>query len=316
MTLKNQIINLCNNHGKKSRCLEKYISTELYNEIIKATKNCRDNFKERIYWILNDISDYPKCEECKNIFKPRYYGINSGYRAKFCSHICGNRSEKTLKKKKETVIKKCGYEYYLQDPSFLKKRQDEYFEKTGFKYVWSNPEVNKKRKKTLIERYGVVSPMQLEEIKNKKNKTMINRYGVEHSMQDKDIFEKNHKCSSKKLFLPDNSEHFYQGYENIAILELLDMYELNVDLIIKRKDIPAIWYFNSSKRHRYFPDIFIKSKNLIIEVKSEYTFKKYLEINLIKAKACLDLGYSYEFWICNKHSIVNKINYNKGDLYE
>jgi len=38
--------------------------------------------------------------------------------------------------------------------------------------------------------------------------------------------------------------------------------------------MPEIWYEFEDKRRRYYPDIYIKSQNKIIEVKSDYTFYK------------------------------------------
>ncbi len=45
-----------------------------------------------------------------------------------------------------------------------------------------------------------------------------------------------------------------------------------------------IQYTIDNKPHRYIPDFYIKSKNLLIEVKSEFTFYKDLEINYKKQK--------------------------------
>jgi hypothetical protein len=54
-----------------------------------------------------------------------------------------------------------------------------------------------------------------------------------------------------------------------------------------------------------FPDIYIKSLNKIIEVKSDYVYIKELQKNIIKKKACLYLGYNFEFWIFDgKHNLT------------
>ena len=37
--------------------------------ILELTSNCdSDDFKERLYWIFNDITEYPKCK-CGNVLK-------------------------------------------------------------------------------------------------------------------------------------------------------------------------------------------------------------------------------------------------------
>jgi len=55
--------------------------------------------------------------------------------------------------------------------------------------------------------------------------------------------------------------------------------------------------FDNSKTRRYYPDIYIKSENKIIEVKSDYTMKQHKNINLLKRQACLDKGLQFEFMI-------------------
>lgn len=55
-----------------------------------------------------------------------------------------------------------------------------------------------------------------------------------------------------------------------------------------------------NKVYKYYPDIYIKSKNLIIEVKSVWTYKKNIVKNTIKALRTKESGFNFEFWIYNK----------------
>jgi hypothetical protein len=72
------------------------------------------------------------------------------------------------------------------------------------------------------------------------------------------------------------------------------------DLLIELiRRVPEIWYIINQKQHRYFPDIFIKSENKFIEVKSEYTFQSKKEETVIKHNKCLNDGYLHEIWIFN-----------------
>lgn len=89
-----------------------------------------------------------------------------------------------------------------------------------------------------------------------------------------------------------------QGYENFAIDELLNTYTED-EIITQRKDIPEVWYFNPNdqKQHRYYPDIWIPKDNLIIEIKSTWTMKKYYDINKLKEQATIELGYNFKYLI-------------------
>ena len=60
---------------------------------------------------------------------------------------------------------------------------------------------------------------------------------------------------------------------------------------------PKITYNFEDKERRYYPDIWIKSINKIIEVKSCYTYRKELIKNINKALATRKLKFDFEFWI-------------------
>ena len=52
----------------------------------------------------------------------------------------------------------------------------------------------------------------------------------------------------------------------------------------------------------YYPDFYIPSENLIVEVKSTWTFAhpdKY-DKNIAKRDACLAAGYNFEFYIFDR----------------
>ena len=48
------------------------------------------------------------------------------------------------------------------------------------------------------------------------------------------------------------------------------------------------------------------SQKKIIEVKSEYTYKRQMEQNECKKKHVILDGYAFEFWICNTKQIVER----------
>lgn len=99
-----------------------------------------------------------------------------------------------------------------------------------------------------------------------------------------------------------------QGYEHFALDILLKTKSEN-DIETYVRNMPKIWYIGEDgKKHRYYPDIFIKSENKFIEVKSTYTFEQEKNKNLLKQKATKDLEHKHEFWIIsNKGEILNII---------
>lgn len=110
-----------------------------------------------------------------------------------------------------------------------------------------------------------------------------------------------------KNILPSSKIIKYQGYEHYAIDILLKKYneeeiDIHPNLIIN--------YKLEDKDRKHYPDIYIQKDNLIIEVKSIWTYnttyKSSDEKNIEKQKAVKELGYRYEFWIIS----------NDGNLIE
>jgi len=69
----------------------------------------------------------------------------------------------------------------------------------------------------------------------------------------------------------------------------------------------TIKYEFNNKEKVYYPDFYYQPLNLIIEIKSSYTFYKDLDKNLIKQKQCLDKGYNFIFIIDKKYDEFEKL---------
>ena len=124
-------------------------------------------------------------------------------------------------------------------------------------------------------------------------------------MHNATIFEKVVKNSFKKkeYTLPSGNVIIYQGYENVALDELLKTMTED-DFTNDVKQMPRINYIYEGKMHRYYSDIYLPSHKKFIEVKSPYTYNKQLLQNNAKRDQVLLDGYIFEFWICDKKSII------------
>ena len=118
-------------------------------------------------------------------------------------------------------------------------------------------------------------------------------------MQNSEISSKSssNAYKTKNYILPSGNIIRIQGYEHFALDELI--YKENVkeeDILVSRIDVPEIWYLNpkDNKKHRYFTDIYIKSQNKCIEVKSSWTNTLNVDKILLKEKASIEEGYLYE----------------------
>jgi hypothetical protein len=229
-------------------------------------------------------------ESVLNIIKEKY-GDNFGF-----------GSEYFKKKSKETNLERYGRELFLYDTDIHDRITDTMNELYGGRGMGST-EIKDKIEKTNIEKFGTKYPAQTQEVQDKRIETCLKKYGCEHHMQNIDVFEKNSKKSYKWKQIKFHSGRIesVQGYEPQAIDELLQKGYKENDIVLSNKDIEKhvgeIFYHDGKKRRRYYPDIYIKSENKIIEVKSKYTFEKHKSINKLKEKACLELGFEFEFKI-------------------
>ena len=256
---------------------------ELFNFILKET-SFLDKYNirlcQRIYSIVYNLYEIPTCqhEDCNNLVK--FDSINKGYHP-YCSFICGKTSINVREKFKQTCLKIYGYENPYQ-----------------------NEKVKEHIKQICLERYNCENYFQFKDFQEIRKQTCLKKYNCEHSSQNIDIFNKTQKSgyTKKSYILPSRKKVFIQGYEYKFLNEYFQQGGLEPNILIKTKDINnkigAIWYEGEdSKQHKYFPDFYLINENKIIEVKSTYTYNKFLEKNLLKQQACLDKGLNFEFKI-------------------
>jgi hypothetical protein len=157
-----------------------------------------------------------------------------------------------------------------------------------------------RRKRGTIYAYCSVECRNKGRHKNQKV-TFLEKYGVEFPMQNLDSFQKQQKSGKKlrKFVFKSGHEVNVRGDEPKALKYLEEKNYTECDITVDLKKMPRIWYV-SDKKHRYYPDIYIEKENLIIEVKSTFTYERYLEKNLLKRQACLDSGYNFKFMIFDK----------------
>lgn len=225
-----------------------------------------------------------------------YTKYNQRMRVKFrCS--CGVETSKRFE-----MLNNYGYPYC--DECSLKKKAQKCEETCLEKYGVSNasklPENIKKINNTFIEKYGG-HPKTTENVQKKWVATCLERYGG-HPNQNVEVQAKSEKSSFayKDYMMPSGTIVKYQGYENLALDELVKLYD-EEDIKVGRTIFPTITYHIDEVKHVYFPDFYIKSENKIIEVKSEWTLQLYRAHIEEKAKATIHSGYKFEIWVYDRN---------------
>jgi hypothetical protein len=175
-------------------------------------------------------------------------------------------------------------------------------EKFGVDNAGRDPEIKKKIKEKFTEKYGM-HPKKTQEVQDKWKATCLKVYGG-HPNQNKEVQAKSEASSYKfrEYMMPSGRSVKVQGYEHIALEELVQTYE-EEDILVGRSNIPTIDYYINDTKHVYFPDFFIKSENKVIEIKSEWTIQLKRGNVEEKALATIKEGYKYEIWVYNDRKV-------------
>lgn len=261
------------------------------------------------------VDSYAKTKKFKKHMKETY-----GYISPFELKQTHDKSKETLKNKygvdhnfkidgiqekiNKTFIKNYGYDRASKNDKIKNKIIKTNNKKYGGNSPLCNKKIQQKSKTTHLKNYKYYGLSNIKILKKYKN-TMLKRYGYESVLHNPEILNKILKSSYKfkKFVLPSGKVINVQGYEDFVIYQLLKTYK-EEDLITSNKEINniigQIFYYNNNNKHMYYPDIYIKSENKIIEVKSHYTYKKDLKLNLLKKRQCIKNGFEFEFVIVNK----------------
>jgi hypothetical protein len=260
------------------------------NELIKIKFKFKESFGyspgfiEAMYIIENGLSKPEKCRhpECNNFAKFRNKTQQYAYCCKTCSDTDPIRNKDIQSKR----IPKINYgDVHRKVVSTKNKIGDDglnVHQRAAQKTLETrNVNYSNWYDKTLIAIRNKSSETKTL-ASEKRSTTIYEKYGVTHFGGG---------YSKLKRLIIDGKEFLYQGYEDVALYELINDRKISVN------DIDACVRFgkHSFKYEfgQYFPDLFIISTNTYIEVKSLYWENKDKYKDL-KRNAVLIAGFNYE----------------------
>lgn len=178
---------------------------------------------------------------------------------------------------------KCGAVYNCNTSKISKENRKIYINKmleTKSKYTREQWQViSEKRMKSVENKVGMPYYKYMSLLFHKRYQNMSNLERLEYF--DKATGSTNYY--SNKEYILNNIVYRVQGYEPYVLNILKELFN-ETDIILGRTNIPMFKYKNNTKR--YYPDIMIKSLNLIIEVKSKFTLDK--DKNLLSKKKSVE----------------------------
>lgn len=147
--------------------------------------------------------------------------------------------------------------------------------------------------------------------------TLMKTMGVTNVMHNPTIFKKateNNKKNQKEFIFPSGKKVNVRGYEHLYLKELIEKgYDEN-DIIVDPEQMPIVAYKNMKDNKKiYYPDIYIKSKNKFIEVKSEFIHSKNELNDCLKWDAtrwCYDLDVVFYDKRGKKDKIIKYSKFN------
>jgi hypothetical protein len=261
------------------------------NIITYTCKNCNKNIKGS-----QSLSRHIKThKETLESYYIKYYCNNI---APLCK--CGCNTKSTFKN-----IKDGFHDYIHTHSSLFIKNNEEYKKRKSFiswnvgltktndvrvnrnaesiKKSWNHENLKKRSesyKQTMLKKYGVKNGFQLDSVKEKSKSTLLKTHGVENPQ-----FSNSIKCKWKNYTLLSGKNVKCQGYEPFGLNLLLTEYN-ETEIINDRVLIPKIKYIENQKERIHCPDFYIKSDNLLIDVKSIYTYNLHKKKYVIKTKRC------------------------------
>lgn len=232
------------------------------------------------------------CDVCKkeNLIEYRHFLKNI---KKYGFYSCHGKCSR-LKFKKTNL-----YRYDVENPAQLKETQEKMkitnIERYGVENVFQNENIKEISKNTKKERYNDEYFTNREKCKH----TCIEIYGVEHPMQNEIVFNKNERKCFSLNWHKETGLYYRSSYEK-------DFLDFCVEKKLKVSKGKRIQYTIDNKKHYYFSDFYLSEKNLILEIKCDWTYKKDLIKNEIKKRFTLLSGYNFLFLIDKNYTELLK----------
>ena len=288
------------------------------NKMTNVEKYGDENYNNREKSKLTSIEkygneNYNNREKSKNTNMERYGDMNYNNRDKFKSTNIErygvdsySKTNEFKNKVKETSLERYGVDNYSKTNEFKNKVKETSLERYGVDSPNKSEYVKEIKKSSMMKKYGYISNSMTKESKDKLRKTNLERYGVEYPMQVLEFSEKQQKKSKKILYYNENI-YYQSSYEK----DFLD-YVSDINILTKVTRGPTIKYNNGISEKTHYPDFYIDDYNLIVEIKSDYYYYKYLETNKLKFNKAIEMGYNYMFIINKNYKYFNEfINLEK-----
>lgn len=280
------------NIPKLCKTCNKSVLVNVYSEY--CSKKCSNNNnsvidKMKQTWDNKSIDEFEEIQNKRRCTNLEKYGVD-----------IASKLPEVIEKNKQSHIQNWG-DYAMRDKDVLNRRNITCIDRYGGVGM-ASPELFDKMKNSNVKKYGVEYYSSTEDWYDKCVKTALTKYGEEW-VSKVDYINTKQQAGGYSYYdfeFPSGKVIRVQGYEPRVLTKLVIEYNEDDIIVGVQNIINEIGFFHyeyENTNHRYYPDIYIKSENQVIEVKSTYTFNKEKEKNLLKRDSVLNKNINFKFVI-------------------
>lgn len=304
-----------NKSGYKTN--EKWLSKnhpDLYKQIFDyaSTIPFELNFKEKIWFFFNKLTERPKCKTCGNEIKFRNR-FDKPY-GEFCTLDCINTNKtEMLSRIKKSFNEKYGIDYYPQHSDFIKKQKKTKLEKYGNEN-YTNYE---KGMQTKLEKYGNFTNLK------KIEETCLKKYGAKSYVESESFKNKafeNFKFIYKKL-------NIIKVKDKIVTIKCNDCqkeYEINKQVLYERNKRNQVICtlcnpIGMSNRSGHENDLceFLDSLNIEYNTNNRKLISKELDVYIPSKSLAIEINGLYwhsELFVTDNYHLNKTIECNNKNI--
>lgn len=274
----------------------------------------------KIYWLLNNLTDFPICPICKQPMTNKNVAISKGYPI-CCSRRCSGKNPQRIKRVIESVKTKYGVDNISQLATVKHKKCTTMLVHYGVKHPLQSTDIQNKVKQTCLTKYGVENPQQNTKIRQKTIDTNIRKYGAPMPLQNVTIQEKSKQTCLDKYGV----ENYSQTTQHIDKCKATCQFNRQTDFPSQsaavRKKIKQTCLDKYGVEHYSQTDEFAKQRRKRIAY-DNLTFDSSWEVEVYKYCKEHNLQCIYQPNVKFKYVFSNKTRYYhpdfliKGKLYE
>lgn len=140
-------------------------------EALKSEYPQLDKVAEMLYWLANNLIDFPKCPVCGKCIK----AFASRHYPKHCSRSCTQHDEEVRNKNKKTCMDRYGVDNSSKSIEIRQKQKQTMLDRYGVTNIFEDVDYIRKKN---IEKLGVENCAKIDAVIQKRKKTLIAKYGV------------------------------------------------------------------------------------------------------------------------------------------